>query len=91
MQSTQKAGTMNKAFVEGSPVDILLFGQRKLNSTFSGSLGQTGSSDMNQTPTSVIQGLKNIIKVCNITQFAIATTNTDGSRLYTVEKLKAAG
>ncbi len=85
------AGTMNSAFVEGSPVDILLFGSRKLNSTFAGSMGQTSSSDGGSTPAVVVAGLKNIIKVCNITQFAISTTASDGSRLYTVEKIKAAG
>jgi hypothetical protein len=58
---------MNSAFVEGSPVDILLFGSRKLNSTFAGSMGQTSSSDGGSTPAVVVAGLKNIIKVCNIT------------------------
>lgn len=36
-------------------------------------------------------GLKNLIRVSNITKFAISTTASDGSRIYTVEKVKAAG
>ena len=47
------AGTSNSAFVEGSPVDILLFGQRKSN-TFSSSFGNTQSSDQNSTSAQVI-------------------------------------
>ena len=39
----------------------------------------------------VIAGLKNIIRVCNITTFAISTTGPDGSRLYTQDKIKAMG
>jgi hypothetical protein len=84
-------GNSNSAFVEGSPVDILLFGSKKSNSAFSSSMGMTASSDGNLTPAIVVNGLKNIIKVCNITPFAISTSATDGSRLYTVEKIKAAG
>lgn len=71
------AGTSNSAFVEGSPVDILLFGQRKSN-TFSSSFGNTQSSDINSTSAQVIQGLKHVIKVCNITTFAVSTTGSDG-------------
>jgi len=32
-----------------------------------------------------------MIKTCTITTFAISTVGPDGSRLYTVEKIKAAG
>lgn len=39
----------------------------------------------------IVAGLKHIIKVCNITTFAISTTGPDGSRLYTMEKIKAMG
>ena len=38
------SGTMNSAFVEGSPVDVLLFGQKQ-RMTYSSSLGFTASSE----------------------------------------------
>jgi hypothetical protein len=38
------SGTMNSAFVEGSPVDVLLFGQKQ-RQTYSSSLGFTASSE----------------------------------------------
>jgi len=38
-------GTLNTPFVEGSPVDILLFGQRKQANSYSTSFGQTGTSE----------------------------------------------
>jgi len=41
-------GTMNSAFVEGSPVDVLLFGQKQ-RKTYSSSLGLTASSESNST------------------------------------------
>jgi hypothetical protein len=39
----------------------------------------------------VVQGLKQIIKMQNITTFNIATTASDGSRLFTVENAKNHG
>jgi hypothetical protein len=84
------AGTMNVPFAEGSAVDILLFGQRK-SSNFTKSLTNSVGSDLNPASAHVVQGLKNLIRVSNITKFAISTVNADGSRIYTVENVKAAG
>lgn len=81
-------GTSNQAFVEGSPVDILLFGQRKSN-TFSSSFGNTQSSDQNSTSVQIIQGLKHVIKVCSITTFAVSTVGSDGQNLYSNELARA--
>lgn len=39
----------------------------------------------------MVAGLKNMIKVQDITTFAISTVAADGSRLYTLEKIKAMG
>jgi YesN/AraC family two-component response regulator len=39
----------------------------------------------------VCEGLKQIIKMQNITTFNIATTASDGSRLFTVENAKNHG
>jgi len=39
----------------------------------------------------IVSGLKHVIRVCNITTFAISTTGPDGSRLYTQDKIKAMG
>lgn len=84
-------GTLNTPFVEGSPVDILLFGQRKTANSYSTSFGQTGTSEQNMGQAQIVAGLKHIIRVCNITTFAISTTGPDGSRLYTQDKIKAMG
>ncbi len=75
---------MNSAFVEGSPVDVLLFGQKQ-RMTYSSSLGFTASSESSSGGALVVASLKHIIKVCNITTFNISTFAPDGSRLYTVE------
>ena len=39
----------------------------------------------------MVAGLKHIIKVCNITTFAISTVGADGQRLYSIENAKSAG
>lgn len=85
------AGTMNTAFVEGSPIDILLFGPRSKANSYATSFGQTGSSGSESSTAQVVAGLKNMIKVQDITTFAISTVAADGSRLYTLEKIKAMG
>jgi hypothetical protein len=77
------AGTMNTAFVEGGPVDVLLFGQRNRSNSFMTSFGQTGSSDTGFGTAQIVTGLKNMIRAQDITTFAISTTAPDGSRLYT--------
>ena len=78
------AGTLNQAFVEGSPVDILLFGNKRSMNSYSTSFGQTGgSSETGFSSAQVVSGLKNMIKTSRITRFAISTVGPDGSRLYT--------
>merc|ERR1711990_1434317 len=73
-------GTLNTAFVEGSPVEILLFGHKKSPNSYSTSFGQTGQSENNMGQAQVVAGLKHVIRVCNLTTFAISTTGPDGSR-----------
>jgi hypothetical protein len=85
------SGTMNSAFVEGSPVDVLLFGEKKKGNIFTASLGMTSGSESNASTIAVIAGLRHLIKVCDITKFAISTVGADGSRLYTMENAEAAG
>jgi hypothetical protein len=41
------SGTMNSAFVEGSPVDVLLFGEKKKGNIFTASMGMTSGSESN--------------------------------------------
>lgn len=83
--------TLNTPFVEGSPVDILLFGVRKSGNSYATSFGQTGGSESNMGQAQIVTGLKHIAKVCDITRFAISTLGPDGSRLYTMEKIRAMG
>ena len=86
------SGTMNSAFVEGSPVDVLLFGFKKSNNAFASSMGQTNSSEgSGNSQAQVVSGLRNLIKTCDITTFNISTLNPDGSRLYTLENAAYAG
>jgi len=42
------ATTLNTPFVEGSPIDILLFGIRKTSNSYATSFNQTGGSEGNQ-------------------------------------------
>jgi len=83
------AGTMNTAFVDGGPVDVLLFGARNKTNSYMTSFGQTGSSENGFGSAQVVAGLKNLLRVLDITTFAISTVGPDGSRLYTQEKIKA--
>ena len=57
------AGTMNTAFVEGGPIDVLLFGPRNKSNSFMTSFGQTGSSGGEVGTQQVVAGLKNMIRV----------------------------
>ena len=88
--------TQNTAFVEGSPVDVLLFGFNKKNSlgaSLTAGYGQTASS--NETSGGqyghVVAALRNLIKVLPFTAFSIATIGPDGQRLYSKEAIKNAG
>lgn len=80
---------MNSAFVEGSPVDVLLFGEKKKGNIFTASMGMTSGSETNASTVQIIAGLRHLIKVCDITSFAISTTGADGTRLYTMENAMA--
>jgi len=78
--------TSNVPFAEGSPVDILLFGAKD-----KGGLANTYSSHNSENQSSsqiTINGLRNIIKVCDITRFNISCIGPDGSKLYTVANAK---
>ena len=79
------SGTMNVPFVEGSPVDVLLFGEKKKKDIFASSLAATNSSDTNASQAQIIAGLRYLIKVLDITKFAVSTLAPDGSRLYTLK------
>ena len=79
------SGTMNVPFVEGSPIDVLLFGEKKKKDIFSSSLAATSGSDSNASAAQVIFGLRYLIKVLDITKFAVSTLAPDGPRLYTLK------
>lgn len=79
------SGTMNMPFVEGSPIDVLLFGEKKKKDIFASSLAATNSSDTNASQAQVIAGLRHLIKVLDITTFSVSTLAPDGSRLYTLK------
>jgi hypothetical protein len=61
------SGTMNSAFVEGSPIDVLLFGEKKKGNILTASMGMTSGSETNASAATVLAGLKHIIRVCDIT------------------------
>lgn len=83
--------TLNKPFVDGSPVDVLLFGEKGRRDTFMSSMGATASSDGNASQAQVVSGLKYVIRTCDITTFSISTVAPDGSRLYTMENAQNQG
>lgn len=64
------------AFVEGSPIDVLLFGLKKQNS-MAASFGQTTSS-ADTSSINVVMSLKHLIKTCAITRFDISAVGVDG-------------
>jgi len=73
-------------FAEGSPIDILFFGAKER-----GGLANTYSSHNSENQSSsqiTINGLRNIINVCDITRFNISTIGPDGAKLYTVANAK---
>ena len=70
------------AFVEGSPVDILLFGFRNKKNIMATSFNQSGSTDSGSGVAHVPEALKQIIKTQPILKFNISTIGPDGRRLY---------
>ena len=97
--STTMGGTIGKtggtssnvAFVEGSPVDILLFGFKKQANMIGTSFNASISSDNSQSTQHVTQALKYLIKNQLLVTYSIATIGPDGRRIYSQENLKAAG
>jgi hypothetical protein len=86
--------TQNTAFVEGSPVDVLLFGFSKKNSLVTSlTYAQTGSSqETSGSPHGhVVGALRFLLKRIQYTSFSIATIGPDGQRLYSKDAIKNAG
>ena len=79
------------AFVEGSPVDVLLFGFKKNTSMLATSFNASASTDSSNSNQHVPQALKHMQKVLSVTRFSIATVGPDGRRLYTKENLENMG
>lgn len=84
-------GNSSDAFVEGSAVEILLFGFKKSNNIMSTSFNQSASTDSASGYAHVSEALKWIIANQNILRFAISTVGSDGRRIYTIENMNAAG
>jgi len=85
------ATTSTQAFVEGSPVDILLFGFKTKRTNLQTSFNASASTDSNSGYAHVPEALKHLIKTCNIFSFEIATVGPDGRRLYSEENVESAG
>ena len=80
-----------EAFVEGSPVDILLFGFKKSEGAFATSFNASQSSDSQSNNAHVVKALQWIMKTQPLIDFSISTLGTDGRRLYSEENVAAAG
>jgi len=80
-----------EAFVEGSAVDILLFGFKRNEGIFATSFNASQSSDNLSGNAHVCKALKHIIKMQPIINFQISTVGADGRRIYSEENVKAAG
>ena len=83
--------TSPEAFVEGSAVDILLFGFKKNDSAFATSFNASQSSDGISSNAHVVKALQHILKIQPIVNYSISTLGTDGRRLYSEENVAAAG
>ena len=81
------------AFIEGSPVDIVLFGFRRVSSNFMTSFNasQGSGSDGPSGNQHVVQALRHLIKNQPLLQYNISTLGADGRRLYSEENTAAAG
>ena len=98
LEATQKA-TMGKtgatsttqAFVEGSPIDILLFGFKNKKNIMMTSFNQSASTDSTSGNAHVPEALKHLMKVLPITRFNISTIGPDGRRIYSEENAKNLG
>ena len=91
LRSQTMAQSTTEAFVEGSPVDVLLFGFKKSSGTFATSFNASQSSDSMSGHAHVVQALKYVLKTQPIVTYSISTLGGDGRRLYSEENTKAAG
>lgn len=98
VEATQKATmgktnmtTTTQAFVEGSPVDVLLFGFKNKKNMMMTSFNQSASTDSTSGNAHVPEALKHLIKTLTITAFNISTIGPDGRRLYSEENAKNLG
>lgn len=85
------ANQSTEAFVEGSPVDVLLFGFKKNEGVFATSFNASQSSENLSGHAHVTKALRFIINSQPIINFQISTVGADGRRLYSEENVKAAG
>ena len=92
MGSLSKTGIKhNEAFVEGSPVDILLFGFKKQTNAIGTSFNASVSTENSSSNAHVAAALRHLIKNQLLVTYSIATIGPDGRRIYSQENLKAAG
>ena len=85
------AHSSTEAFVDGSPVDVLLFGFKKPGGSFATSFNASQSSDSSSAHAHVVQALRFVLRNQPIVSYAISTVGDDGRRLYSEENVKAAG
>ena len=88
---TMAAHSSTEAFVEGSSVDVLLFGFKKNDGNFATSFNASQSSDGLGSNAHVVKALKHVLRTQPIINFNIATVGPDGKRLYSEENTQAAG
>ena len=90
-RSQTMAQTSTEAFVEGSPVDVILFGFKKPSGAFATSFNASQSSDSLSGNAHVVTALRHVIKNLSLIQFNISTVGADGRRIYSEENTQAAG
>ena len=90
-RSQTMAQTSTEAFIEGSPVDVILFGFKKSQGAFATSFNASQSSDNFTGNAHVVQALRHIIKSQPLVSYAISTIGADGRRMYSEENTQAAG
>lgn len=85
------ANSSTDAFIEGSPVEVLLFGFKRRENAFQTSFNASVSSDSFSSNAHVVQALRHVLKLQPLTRFNISTIGADGRRLYSDENTQAAG
>jgi predicted transcriptional regulator len=90
-KSQTAANQSTEAFIDGSAVDVLLFGFKKNDGVFATSFNASQSSENLSGNAHVVKALRHIIKMQPIINFQISTVGADGRRLYSEENVKAAG